>query len=115
MATASTPRQRKRTQRRRGVRVAASVLRWGAVILLTLVYYTSCAMLLGAAAVFGFDELPPGASMDATWRYVWAAILVVLGVADFIFFPRIVRKLTGREVLSGPLGSGAGSGGSSDC
>ncbi len=96
-----------------GRRVATGVVRWTAVILLSLLYYTTCGMLLLAALVLGSNSLPPGMELDAIWRYASAAVLVTAAVLVFIFFPRLVRKLTGRDVIAGsPYGGLAGSG---DC
>ncbi len=60
------------------------------------------------------DEIVSNLAVGVAPRHrahpIGGAILILLGIATFIFFPALVKKITGREVLSTPY-SGFGSGG----
>jgi hypothetical protein len=91
-----------------------AVLRWSAVAALSLAYYTVSAMTLlfgGILAWSGIQGVPDPSS--GIWRLVGGVALVASGVLVFAYFPRLVKRLTGREVLASPYGGfGAGGGGS---
>jgi len=95
------------------VRIARSALRWIAVVVLSIFYYAASSMLVLFGGLLAWNGLSPGVERDPGAAHpVAGAILVVLGVAVFVFFPRLVKRLTGREVISSPYGSfGAGGGG----
>lgn len=78
---------------------------------LSLIYYTGVALLLLFGGLVGWVGLSLGLTRDpGRAQPVVGAALVALGVLVFIYFPRVVRTLTGHAVLSGPHG-GDGAGG----
>jgi membrane protein implicated in regulation of membrane protease activity len=83
------------------LRIAGSVARGIAVVVLSLVYYVTSAFLVGFGAACAWNGLGPGDSPYLDYP-VTGVVMLVLGVSVFIFFPRVVKKLTGREVISTP-------------
>ena len=78
---------------------------------LSLLYYTSAAMLMMFGGLLAWNGASPGLDRDpGRAQPVAGAALVALGVLVFIFFPRVVRKVIGHEVLSGPYGGGGAGG-----
>ena len=65
---------------------------WIALGVLSLLYYTATAMLLLFGYIVGWDNEPG--------RPLIGIAMIVAGVLAFIFMPRLVRRLTGREVLT---------------
>lgn len=88
-------------------RVAGMAARWIAVAVLSLLYYTGAALLMLFGGLLAWNGLGPGLDRDPVRAQpVAGAALVALGVLVFIFFPRVVKKVTGHEVPSGPYGGG---------
>lgn len=113
MAVARQRRGKKRAQST-GRRVATAGARWVAVALLSLIYYTSSGLFLAFAGIVGFNVMPEGSSIDTGWRIAGGITLLILGVLDFVLFPRLVRKLTGRDIFSSSHYGGY-SGGGGEC
>ncbi len=91
-------------------RTPPGVLRWLAVAVLSLVYYATSGMLVVFGAACVWNGIGPG-SAPALDYPVAGVVMLVSGIAVFVFFPRLVKRLTGREVLSSPYGAyGAGGG-----
>lgn len=79
---------------------------------LSLFYYATSGLLLMFGVACTWNGLGPGDSPYLDYP-VAGMVMLVAGAAVFIFFPRLVKRLTGREVLSSPYGAfGAGGGGS---
>ncbi len=86
-------------------RIAVLIVRWIAVVVLSIFYYTVSSMLVLLGGLLAWNGLSPGMGRNPDAAHpVSGAILVLLGILVFIFFPRVVKRLTGREVLSGPYG-----------
>lgn len=83
------------------LRIAGSVVRGIALFVLSMAYYVTGAMLLVGGAAFAWNSLGPGRASGLA-HPVAGVILLVVGVVWFIFFPRLIKKLTGREPISGP-------------
>ena len=114
MATAANRRRRDRNPTAsRARRILVGFVRWTAVGVLWLVYYTVCGMCLLFALILGFNQMPVGVTVDTGWRVFGTIALATAGVLTFIYFPRVVRKLTDREVLT-PRSYGGYSGGGGD-
>lgn len=93
------------------LRILGAMVRWIAVALLSIFYYTTVSMLLLIGGLLAWNGLSPGVERDASQAHpVGGAILILLGIITFIFFPALVKKITGREVLSSPY-AGIGGGG----
>ncbi len=91
-------------------RTPPGVLRWLAVAALSLVYYATSGMLVVFGAACVWNGIGPG-SAPALDYPVAGVVMLVSGIAVFVFFPRLVKRLTGRAVLSSPYGAyGAGGG-----
>jgi len=95
------------------LRIAGSVARGIAVVVLSLVYYVISAGLIFPGVALLWNGLSPGVGNPDLEHPVTGAILLVVGVLTFVFFPRLVKRLTGREVISGPYGGFGGGGGGS--
>ena len=105
-----------------GSALGQAALRWLPVVGLSIVYYAASALLLAFGGAFAWNGLGPGSypSFDHPIIGIAGAIMLVLGIAVFIFFPRLVLLLTGREVISTPYASmagnaGGGGGGGGSC
>jgi len=86
---------------------------------LSLVYYLSSGMLVVFGAACVWNGIGPGDSPYLDYP-VAGVVMLVAGTAVFVFFPRLVKRLTGREVISSPYGAygaggGGGSGGGGSC
>lgn len=98
------------------MRLVVAVLRWSTVAALSLVYYTASAMaflfggILAWSGLQGFHD-----SSTGIWRLAGGIALVACGVLVFVFFPRLVKRLTGREVLASPYGGFGAGGGGGNC
>ncbi len=89
-------------------------MRWIAVAVLSIIYYTTSSMLVLFGGLLAWNGLSPGVERDPSLAHpVSGAVLVILGIVVFIFFPRVVKRIIGHEVLSSPYG-GAGTGGGGD-
>jgi hypothetical protein len=89
----------------RVLRIAKEVVRWIAVVVLSLIYYATSGMLVLFGGLLAWNGLSPGVERDASQAHpVSGAILIIVGLLVFVFFPRLVKKLTGREVISSPFG-----------
>jgi hypothetical protein len=61
-------------------------------------------MPISVGGLLAWNGLSPGVERDASQAHpVSGAILIVVGLLVFIFFPRLCKKLTGIEPLSGPF------------
>lgn len=80
-------------------RIARSVARWTAVVLLSLFYYAVTALLVLPGVVFAWNSIGPGSAPGLDLPLT-GIVLLALGMLFFIFFPRLVKKLTGREVIT---------------
>lgn len=101
------------TPARTALRIAGSVARWIAVAVLSVFYYATSAGLLGFGVACTWNGVGPGNASELAYP-VAGVIMLITGIIVFVFFPRIVKKLTGREILSSPygvFGSGGGDGG----
>jgi cytochrome c biogenesis protein CcdA len=78
-------------RRRRQSRVLR-VIGWIAIGVLSLLYYTATAMLLLFGYIVGWDNEPA--------RPLAGVAMIVAGVLVFIFMPRLIKRVTGREVLT---------------
>lgn len=87
------------------LRIAGSVARGIALVVLSLVYYIITAGLVGFGGAFAWNGLGPGRSSFFD-HPVAGVIMLVSGILFFIFFPRVVKKLTGHEVISTPYSGG---------
>ena len=83
-----TPRRRHRPQ------TILTILAW---LGLSLLYYLLTFMLLLFGYIVGWDTDP---------RHPWiGGAMLVAGGAVFVFGPRLVHRLTGRDVPSPPAGA----------
>lgn len=79
-----------------------------AVFVLTIFYYAGSGLLVLCGAAYAWNGIGPGdtPSLD---HPVAGVIMLVSGVAVFVYFPRLIRRLTGRGELSihhGPFAGG---------
>ncbi len=81
-----------------------------AVAALSLVPYATSGMLVVFGAACVWNGLVPGSAPTLDYP-VAGVVMLVSGIAVFVFFPRLVKRLTGREVLSSPYGAYGGAGG----
>jgi hypothetical protein len=108
---AGRKRRRSRTPAHPALRIAVSVARWVAVAVLSIFYYATSSMLMLFGGLLAWNGLSPGVERDPSQAHpIGGALLVILGIVVFVFFPRLVKRLTGHEVLSTPY-AGSGSGG----
>lgn len=80
-------------------RIARSAARWTAVVLLSLFYYVVTALLVLPGVMFTWNSIGPGSAPGLDLPLT-GIVLLALGLLFFIFFPRLVKKLTGREVIT---------------
>lgn len=89
---------RDETLARAALRIFASVVRWIVVFVLSIFYYVTFGLLLLGGAAYSWNGIGPGDAADLDYP-VAGVVLLAAGVLVFIYFPRLVKKLTRREVL----------------
>lgn len=89
------------TPARTVLRIAGAMALGIALFVLSMIYYAITAGLVGFGVAMTWNSIGPGRAAELA-HPVAGVILSVLGIAWFIFFPRVVKKLTGREVISTP-------------
>lgn len=99
--TARGTRNSRSTPTHPALRAAGSVVRGIVLFVLSMVYYVTGAMLLVLGAAFAWNSLGPGRASELA-HPVAGVILLIVGVVWFVFFPRLVKKITGREPISSP-------------
>ena len=92
-------RERPRSAGTRVPRIARSAARWTAVALLSLFYYAVTASLVVPGVMFAWNGIGPGDAPGLD-RPLTGIVLLALGLLFFVFFPRLVKRLTGREVIT---------------
>lgn len=97
----ATANRRRPTPTSPALRIAGSLVRGITVLVLSLVYYVSSGLLIGFGTACTWNGVGPGDSPDLDYP-VAGVMMLVLGILIFIFFPRVVKKLTGREVITPP-------------
>ncbi len=66
---------------------------------------------MAAAVTIGFALFSDGSSLQTSGRWVSVALLVPAAVFNFLVFPHLVRRLTGRDNFSGVVAAGTNRGG----
>lgn len=96
-----------KTNRRRGrksahpvARVIKATVHWTVVMMLSLFYYAIIGLSVGLGGAFLWNSLGPGDASGFV-HPVAGLIMVPLGVLWFFFFPRFMKRLTGREPMTG--------------
>lgn len=92
-----------------GRELAGPLMTWIAVIALSIFYYVASFSLIGFGGAFAWNGIGPGSYADFE-HPVAGVVMLATGLAVFVFFPRLVKRLTGHEVLSSPYGGFGGSG-----
>lgn len=77
--------------------IVKSVVLWVAVKVLTVVYFVLCGTLVIFGVACAWNGLGPGRSAELDYP-VAGVIMLVAGLVVFVFFPRLIRKLTGWEL-----------------
>ena len=81
-----------RRTRTRTASIPRRILGWVAIVILSLVYYLVSSMLMLFGYIVGWDN-DPGRP--------WIGLaMIAAGAVVFVFMPRLVKRLTGREVLT---------------
>ena len=81
-----------RRSRTRTAPIPRRILGWVAVVILSLLYYLVSSMLMLFGYVVGWDN-DPG-------RPLVGIAMIAAGAVVFVFMPRLVKRLTGRELLT---------------
>lgn len=81
----------------RALEIAKAVARWATIKALTGVYFVLGCTLVIFGAACAWNGLGPGRSAELDYP-VTGVIMLVAGLVVFVFFPRLVRKLTGWEL-----------------
>ncbi len=91
------------TPARTALRITRAIRRGVVLFVLSMVYYMITAGLVGLGVAFTWNSLGPGQASELA-HPVAGVILLLPGILWFIFFPRLIKKMTGREPISSPYG-----------